>query len=691
MSRVLPSEPIQQVKHVLIGKPLRTEEAPHQAISKKVGLAVFASDNLSSVAYATQEILVVLAGAAVLAGSAAAAQNIFALSIPISFAIVGLLVMLTISYRQTIFAYPSGGGAYVVARDNFGEIPAQIAGAALLTDYILTVAVSISSGVEQVASLFPALQPYRVALSVAAVLFMMMMNLRGIKESGAFFAVPTYFFIATMLFTLGLGVVQWITGSLGTVQGVVMMHHTAESLTLFLILKAFSSGSAAVTGVEAIANGIQAFKDPKSKNAATTLLVMATLLGVMFIGTSVLAHQIQAVPSEQETVIFQIGDVVLGPLVPVLVVATTLILILAANTAFSGFPLLAALQAGDGYLPRQLKFRGSRLVFSWGIVVLAAAAIALIVIFNARTTLLIPLYAIGVFLSFSLSQWGMVVRWHRTSRLKPGESEWTGHSTISHDPRWRSKQIVNIVGGTLSVIVLIIFAVTKFTAGAWITVILIPSLVLFFLRVHRHYHDVARILSLGKVRAKPTPHPVKTIVLVDDVHRGTVRVVDFAKSLGRSWTPIHVDYDDRKTELVQQKWRERIGEGELTILKSPYRRLVDPIRAYVEAELKKSPDGFVHIIMGQLVMDTPWARALHSNNSLGIMNELQQMDRVIVTDVPYQLHVEDLDRFPENEPGDYQITHQHDPVESVDHAAQPEPGRAVPSTDGAARNVIREY
>jgi amino acid transporter len=634
-------------RDVLIGAPLKTEEMEHQAVSKKVGLAVFASDNLSSVAYATQEILMVLAGAAALAASEAARRDVFGLAVPISVAIVGLLVLLALSYRQTIYAYPGGGGAYIVARDNLGEIPAQVAGAALLTDYILTVAVSISSGMEQVASLFPALQPYRVPMALGAVLFMTVMNLRGVKESGAVFAVPTYFFVATMLLTLGVGFFQWMTGSLGTVQSVEMAHHVPEQLGLFLILRAFSSGCAAVTGVEAVSNGIQAFKEPKSKNAAQTLMVMAMLLGVMFIGTSVLAQHIGAVPSETRTVIFQVGEVVLGPFVPILVTATTMILILAANTAFNGFPALAALQAADGFLPRQLTFRGQRLVYSTGIIVLAVAASVLIMIFDARTTGLIPLYAIGVFLSFSLSQWGMVLHWKRASKLKPGEHIVSSRGEMHYDTAWRSKLLINAAGGTVSVIVMLVFAVTKFATGAWITVIVIPALVFFFLRVHRHYRDIARILSLSTRRVRPVPHRMKTVVLVDDVHFGTVRVVEFAKSLGREWTAVHVDYNDRKTSEVQRKWKERVGEGELVILRSPYRRLIEPIRKYIYDELDRDSDLFMHVIMGQLVMDTPWAKALHSNNSLGIMQELQKIDRVVVTDVPYQLHAEDAQLQPE--------------------------------------------
>jgi amino acid transporter len=656
------------VRDVVIGQPLRTDEAEHQSISKKIGLAVFASDNLSSVAYATQEILIVLAGAAAAAATAAARQEVFGLTIPISIAIVGLLVMLAVSYRQTIYAYPSGGGAYIVARANLGVIPAQVAGAALLTDYILTVAVSISSGMEQIASLIPALQPYRVIMALAAIGFITLMNLRGVKESGVVFAIPTYFFVASMLLMLATGLFRQLTGTLGTVVGVETMEHAPEQIGLFLILRAFSSGCAAVTGVEAVSNGIQAFQKPKSKNAAQTLLIMATLLGVMFIGTSVLANLVQAVPSETQSVIFQVGTVVLGPFVPVIIVATTMILILAANTAYADFPRLAALQAGDGFLPRQLTFRGTRLVFSAGILLLAAAASLLIVVFDARVTLMIPLYAIGVFLSFSLSQWGMVVHWRQASKLKPGESIEGVYGRIDYDVNWRVKQLVNALGGTVSVIVMIVFAVTKFSSGAWLTLILIPVLVFLFLRVHSHYENVARILSLGRRIMRPTPHPMKTVVLVDDVHVGTVRVVEFAKSLGRPWTAIHVDYSDRKTAIVQAKWKERVGEGQLIVLPSPYRRLTEPICQYISQMLGADPDLFVHVIMGQLVMEKPWAKVLHSNNALGILHTLAKFDRVVVTEVPYQLYQEDAALAPENTPSDYEKMMGHVDAHSADNA-----------------------
>ena len=348
------------IGRILIGKPLATAEGQHQTIGKAVGLAVFASDALSSTAYATQEILVVLSGAVALAGTGA-----LALSVPIAMAIVALLAVVTISYRQTIFAYPGGGGAYIVARDNLGEVPALIAGGALLTDYILTVAVSISSGVDQVASALPVLRPWVVELAVGAILFMTVVNMRGVKESGKLFAIPTYFFVATMLFSLAVGAFRALTGTLDQITGVEMVKHTATNMGLFLVLHAFSSGCTALTGVEAISNGVTAFKEPRSKNASGTMAVMSGLLGVMFIGITILANHIGALPSETETIISQLARAIYGNatvMYSVLIAATTVILIMAANTAYADFPRLCALVAGDGFLPRQLTFKGSRLV-----------------------------------------------------------------------------------------------------------------------------------------------------------------------------------------------------------------------------------------------------------------------------------------------------------------------------------------
>ena len=438
LNRTAEYQPPRSIRTWLIGRPLSTADAPHQAIRKIVGLAVFSSDAMSSVAYATQEMFVVLAAAGTMA---------YGISIPISLAIVGLLVILTISYEQTIHAYPGGGGAYIVSRDNLGELPAQTAAAALLTDYILTVAVSISSGVAQITSAIPTLYPYRVEIAVALVAFVMLINLRGVKESGAIFALPTYFFIVMMFFTVAVGLLKYFTGNLGVVVDPppTEMLHGAQAVTVFLVLRAFASGTTALTGVEAISNGIPAFRVPRSRNAGLTLIAMSVILGTLLVGITFLSVQIGAVPSEEETVISQLARTIYdgrGILYLATMAATTVILIMAANTAFADFPRLSALAAKDGFLPRQLTYRGSRLVFSRGIVALALIASLLIVAFQASVTALIPLYAIGVFLSFTLSQAGMARRWRKSGHLLPDQEVIEPGSTLgmtrSGEPRWSS-------------------------------------------------------------------------------------------------------------------------------------------------------------------------------------------------------------------------------------------------------------
>lgn len=624
-----------KIGHLLIGKPLETDELPHQAISKPIGLAVFASDALSSTAYATQEMLIILS----LAGGSAA---LFGLSIPLAIAISILLAIVTLSYRQTIYAYPNGGGAYIVARDNLGELPAQIAGAALLTDYILTVAVSISAGVEQITSGFQGLIPFRVEIAVGVIILMTIVNLRGVKESGRIFAIPTYFFLATMFLTLGIGFYRFITGTLGVVEGVEVMHHSVlEPLTLFLVLRAFSSGCAALTGIEAISNGITAFKQPRSHNAAVTLIWMSGILITIFLGITFLAHQIEAQPSEVETIISQLGRTVFGngSLLYYLVLAgTALILLMAANTSYADFPRLAALHAGDGFLPRQLTYRGGRLVFAWGIVALAITASLLVIVAGASTTQLIPLYAVGVFLSFTISQAGMVVRLRKIGKMKPGEVIHGLETILEYDPHWRQHLIVSAIGAVCTGIVLMIFAITKFTSGAWFVVILIPTLVVIFFRIHHHYKNVARSLSLQGARPELNKRPVRTVILVDDVHAETVRMVDFANSLNHPWQAIHIGINPEKAMLVQQKWNERIGEGELIIIPSPYRLLAEPIQEHIRAIQNNTPGCFVHVIMGHLAMDSFWEQALHQNSAFIFNIALSGMERVAVTSVPYQIH-----------------------------------------------------
>lgn len=618
---------------LLIGKPLETTDLPHQRVTRPVGLAVFASDALSSTAYATEEILIILA----LAGLGASTLG---LSIPIAIAIAILLAIVTVSYRQTIYAYPNGGGAYIVARDNLGELPAQIAGAALLTDYILTVAVSISAGVAQITSGFPDLLPYRVEIALGVIILMTVVNLRGVKESGRIFAVPTYFFLGTMMITLVVGMARALAGSLPTVGDVEVIEHSTQSLTLFLVLRAFSSGCTALTGIEAISNGIMAFKEPRSRNAAITLIWMSSILIVLFLGITFIAHQVEAMPSETETVISQMGRAIYGEssvLYLLVLAGTALILLMAANTSYADFPRLAALAAADGFLPRQLTYRGSRLVFSWGIIGLAAFASILVVAGNARTTFLIPLYAIGVFLSFTISQTGMVIHMRKIGQLQPGEVVQGRESPLEYDPNWRLKMMISAFGAVCTGVVMIIFAVTKFTSGAWFVVVLIPALVFIFFRIHRHYRDVAQALSLANVPVDVSPRSIQTVILIDDVHAETVRLVNFAKSLGHPWRGVHVAINPDKTDAVLAKWETRIGEGELIVIPSPYRLLADPIRHYIEQLQQEQPGCFVHIIMGHLAMDTFWAQALHQNTAVIFNLALSRMENVVVTNVPYQI------------------------------------------------------
>ena len=621
------------LSNLLIGRPLETHSLAHQVVSKKVGLAVFASDAISSTAYATEEILVILA----LTGSLA----YLGLSLPIAVAIGILLVIVTISYRQTIFAYPNGGGAYIVARDNLGEVAAQVAGAALLTDYILTVAVSISSGVAQIVSAFPELATYRVVIAVSVIAIMTVVNLRGVRESGAIFAVPTYFFLGMMFLTLAVGFFRWATGSLGTVTGVEFIQETAAPLTLFLILRAFSSGSTALTGIEAISNGITAFKEPRSRNAARTLVVMSSLLIVLFLGITVLSRHIQAIPSHHETIISQMARTIFGAgSVPylLLIAGTALVLLMAANTSFADFPRLAALHAGDGFLPRQLTYRGGRLVFSWGIMTLALAASVLVIVMRASTTALIPLYAIGVFLSFTMSQTGMVVRLRKISKLKPGESIKGLETVLNYDPHWRLHMAISAVGAVSTFVVMTIFAITKFASGAWFILLLVPSLVFVFFRIHHHYKDVAEALSMEKNhKALVQTDRVITMLLIDGVHMGTMQMVNFAKSMGNPWHAVHVGVNQEKTAAAQAKWQKYIGEGELVVIPSPYRHLVAPIREYVISLLEANPDAIVHIVMGHLAMDSVLTQALHQNSSLILNMGLTGLERVVITIVPLQV------------------------------------------------------
>jgi amino acid transporter len=628
--------PPRSLSHWLIGRPLSTADAPHETIGKAIGLAVFASDALSSTAYATQEILVILA----VAGTAA-----FGYVFPISMAIVALLVIVALSYEQVIHAYPDGGGAYIVAHDNLGRFSALIAASSLLTDYILTVSVSISSGVAQIVSAYPALDAYRVPIAVAAVFLIMLINLRGVRESGAAIAIPSYFFIIMLYALVGFGMFRFVTGSLDSVANPpeIEVLGPLAAITPFLILHAFSSGTAALTGIEAISNGITAFKEPRSKNAGITLIWMAAILSTLFVGISFLTGKVHAVPSEQETVISQLARTVFngqGVLYLAIIFATTVILILAANTAFAGFPRLGALMAKDGFLPRQLTYRGSRLVYSYGIVSLALIASILVIIFQASVTRLIPLYAIGVFLSFTLAQFGMSRRWWKSGKLNPGEELVEHGSTLRYEKNWKTKMFANGFGALCTAIVMVIFAVTKFKDGAWVVLILIPTLVVGFQLINRHYRNLAGRLSLetfGGPSPQATRHRV--ILAVSGVHQGSLEALRYARLLSDDVTAVHISIDPEETEKLQDKW-ELWGEGtRLVIVDSPYRLFVEPLLAYIEEIIaRRQPNETITIVVPEFVPSERWHNFLHMQTAKLLRSELLSKPGVVVTNVPYQVY-----------------------------------------------------
>ncbi|HUE99112.1 MAG TPA: APC family permease [Anaerolineales bacterium] len=629
-------QPSRNISHYLIGRPLPTADAPHQTIGKAVGLAVFASDALSSTAYATQEILVILAAAGTIA---------FGYVFPISIVIVGLLAIVVISYEQIVHTYPQGGGAYIVASDNLGQYPALLAGAALLIEYFLTVSVSVSAGVAQIVSAFPALFDYRVLISIICVILITLVNLRGVRESGAAFAIPSFFFIVIMFVTIGTGLFRLLTGSLGNVIDPPETEHFGEAvtgITAFLLLHAFSSGTAALTGVEAISNGITAFKEPRSRNAGITLMWMAFILGSLFIGISFLAREIGAVPSEAETVISQLGRTVFGGqgIMYLFVIAgTTVILILAANTSFAGFPRLSAMLAKDGFMPRQLSYRGSRLVYSYGIIALAVIACIQIVIFQASVTRLIPLYAIGVFLSFTLAQGGMAWRWWGSGKLDPDDKHSDHPNRLHYDRRWFIKMISNGFGAFCTFIVMCVFAVTKFRDGAWIVLLLIPMLIGLFLWIKRHYSGVATNLSLENY-GEPPPYNVRhrVIVPVSNVHQGTLAALRYARILSDDITAVHISLEPEDTEKVRRKW-ETWGRGNrLVIVDSPYRLFLEPLLGYINEILSsRQPNETITIVVPHFVPSKKVHKALHMQTAEMLRRELLSTPGVVITEVPYQI------------------------------------------------------
>jgi len=598
-------------KRWLLGSPLKTAQASHERLSNPVALAVFSSDPLSSVAYATEEILLVL----VLAGTA-----VFHYSIGISIVIVGLVAILTASYRQTIYAYPSGGGAYVVAKCNLGELPGLTAGAALLIDYVLTVAVSVAAGIAAITSAVPELHEHRVGLGLLAIAILTWGNLRGVRESGKIFALPTYLFVG------GLGLVI-VVGLGRALFGVAVEHPlppvpAVEGLTLFLLLRAFSSGCTALTGIEAISNGVPAFRDPASKNAATTMIWMASMLAGLFLGITILAHLYGLVPREDETLISQIARISLGggALYYFMQIATMLILILAANTSYNGFPRLASMLAQDSFLPHQMRNVGDRLAFSNGIFILGLSAALLLIIFRGDTHALIPLYAIGVFLSFTLSQTGMVQHW----RDLKGRG-------------WRKKFAINLTGAIATGMATVVLAITKFTHGAWVVLFLIPLLIGMFRKIRWHYNMAEWQLSLTMYERPKGPPPNIVVVPIGSVNRPVVMAVDYLRQRAQDIRAVHVDVDPEETAKVKEDW-EKWGAGiPLVIVSSPYRSFLEPLLDYIEQVRQESPGGWVTVALAEVLPSRWWENLLHNQRALLIKAALLFKFRVIVTDVPYHL------------------------------------------------------
>lgn len=645
IERKADSSPRRTWRSWLIGRPLSTADAPHQTIGKRVGLAVFASDALSSTAYATQEIMVVLAAAGTMA---------FGYVFPISIAIVALLAIVSLSYVQVIHAYPDGGGAYVVARDNLGELAGLTAASSLLADYILTVSVSVSSGIAQIVSAYPDLYEYRVVMAVSAVFLLMIINLRGVRESGAAIAVPSMSFIVIMIVMIFVGMYKYISGGLGVVANPpeVLAHGITAFGLPFLILHAFSSGTAALTGIEAISNGTTAFKEPRSKNAATTLIWMAVILASLFLGISFLASQIEAVPSEMETVISQIGRTIFGGqgvMYFAVILVTTIILLLAGNTAYAGFPRLSALMAMDGFLPRQLTYRGSRLVYSRGIMALAVLSSALIVLFQASVTRLIPLYAIGVFLSFTLAQSGMALRWLKSGRLQHAQEVPTEHSErvskLVYDPLWRIKMIANGFGALCTGVVMLIFAATKFQDGAYVVLILIPALIGALWMIHLHYKNLAAKLSLENFGViPPQTHRHRVIMPVSGVHQGTLAALRYARMLSDDVTCVHIVIEPADAEKTRKKW-ETWGEGvRLVMLDSPYRLFVEPLLEYI-ADLSdnRQPGEIITVVVPEFVSENRLTSALHTNTADLLRTQLKNQHGIVITNVPYHVHEAESD------------------------------------------------
>ncbi|WP_149095797.1 APC family permease [Paenibacillus terrae] len=603
---------LSKVKRLLIGRPRKSTALEDEKLNKLKALAILSSDALSSVAYGTEQILLVL----ITAGFAALWY-----SIPISIAVLGLLIILILSYRQTIFSYPGGGGAYIVAQDNLGRAPSLIAGGSLLVDYILTVAVSSSAGTDAITSAFPSLHDHRIAIALIMIIFLTIMNLRGVTESASVLAVPIYLFVVSIFVLIISGIIHYLAG--GAHAAAPQFGATVSNVSLFLLLKAFSSGCSALTGVEAVSNAIPNFRKPAAKNAATTLMMMGLILGCMFIGISLLAYWYGIRPNPHETVISQIANATFGRGVMYYIIqgVTAMILFLAANTAYSAFPLLAFMLAKDKYMPHMFMVRGDRLGYSNGILFLSIFSALLVIVFGGNTGNLIPLYAVGVFIPFTLSQLGMMIRW---IRLKPSG--------------WVVKLAINTIGMLTTLSITLIFIFTKFSQ-VWMIFIFLPLVLYFFMKINRHYKNTAEQLRIDITKDKPMVKGNTIIIPVAGITRVVMNTISYAKTLSDNVVAVYVGVDDEAIRKMEQKWEEWDVGIRLVVLKSRYRSIINPLRKFIDTvEWKKADEDHITVLIPQFITKHWWENILHNQTSLLMRAYLINYKDVIVTTVPFHLN-----------------------------------------------------
>ena len=630
-----------KIKHFLFGEPFPTSMAMHERLDKVRGLAIFASDPISSNAYATEAVMSVL----IVMGSGA-----LTMTMPIVMAIATLVLIVVFSYIQTIMHYPSGGGSYIVAKDNLGTLPSLIAAGALLTDYSLTVSVSVSAGIRAIVSAFPGLYDYRVLLALGTIALLTWMNLRGVRESGSIFAFPTYAFVGGVFLVIVIGIVRsfGLFGADPLVPQTISSELLTDDLTqlgmIWILLRAFAAGCTALTGIEAISDGVQAFEPPESKNAAQTMVVMGVIAMSLFVGISFLSTKLNLIPAHHDSLLSQLTRTITGEgfLYYWVQIFTMLILVLAANTGYQDFPRLNYFLARDKFMPRWMTNQGDRLVFNGGIITLAVISSIVVIIFQADEFAMLPLYAIGVMLSFTISQSGMVKLMTKVSKLKPGESIDTMETHLHHEKGWQWKRIVNAVGALTTSIVFVVLVVTKFVEGAWIIVIVIPLIIMMFYSINRHYDNVADNLSTRKIIENEISSVADVVVLpIGDVHRGTIRALQYAQRLSSDVRAVYVSTDSSLKERFLKRWQKfpsLTQEVNLVGIDYDYRDFLTPLIEYIEqVNNVEFPDQTITVIIPEIVTDSLAASVLHNKTALLLRNRLRQYLDIIIIEIPFHI------------------------------------------------------